>query len=53
MALVALVLIAAAVAAAVIYATDKATAVKVREVTGDTVGKVVKEVEDLVKKNTE
>jgi len=53
MALVALVLIAAAVAAAVIYATDKATAVKVREVTGDTVGKVVEEVEDLVKKNTE
>jgi len=53
MALVALVLIAAAVAAAVIYATDKATAVKVREVTGDTVGKVVEEVDDLVKKNTE
>ena len=53
MALVALVLIAAAVAAAVIYATDKATAVKVREVTGDTIGKVVEEVEDLVKKNTE
>ena len=53
MALVALVLIAAAVAAAVIYATDKATAVKVREVTGNTVGKVVEEVEDLVKKNTE
>jgi len=53
MALVALVLIAAAVAAAVIYATDKATAVKVREVTGNTVGRVVEEVEDLVKKNTE
>jgi eukaryotic-like serine/threonine-protein kinase len=53
MALVALVLIAAAVAAAVIYATDKATAVKVREVTGDTIGKVAEEVEDLVKKNTE
>jgi serine/threonine-protein kinase len=53
MALVALVLIAAAVAAAVIYATDKATGVKVREVTGNTIGKVVEEVEDLVKKNTE
>jgi eukaryotic-like serine/threonine-protein kinase len=53
MALVALVLIAAAVAAAVIYATDKATGVKVKEVTGNTVGKVVEEVEDLVSKNTE
>jgi serine/threonine-protein kinase len=53
MALVALVLIAAAVAAAVIYATDKATGVKVKEVTGNTIGKVVEEVEDLVKQNTE
>jgi len=53
MALVALVLIAAAVATAVIYATDKATSVKVREVTGNTIGKVVEEVEDLVRKNTE
>jgi eukaryotic-like serine/threonine-protein kinase len=53
MALVALVLIAAAVAAAVIYATDKATGVKVKEVTGNTVGKVVEEIEDLVKTNTE
>jgi eukaryotic-like serine/threonine-protein kinase len=53
MALVALVLIAAAVAAAVIYTTDKATGVKVREVTGNTVGKVVEEVEDLIKSNTE
>jgi serine/threonine-protein kinase len=53
MALVALVLIAAAVAAAVIYATDKATGVKATEVAGNTVGKVVEEFKDLVKKNTE
>jgi serine/threonine-protein kinase len=53
MVLVALVLIAAAVAAAVIYATDKATGVKVKEVTGNTVGKVVEEIEGLVEKNTE
>jgi len=53
MALVALVLIAAAVAAAVIYTTDKATGVKATEVAGNTVGKVVEEFKDLVKKNTE
>jgi serine/threonine protein kinase len=53
MALVALVLIAAAVAAAVIYATDKATSVKVSEVAGNTVDKVVEEFKDLLKKNTE
>jgi serine/threonine protein kinase len=53
MALVALVLIAAAVAAAVIYTTDKATGVKATEVAGHTVNKVVDELEDLVKKNTE
>jgi len=53
MALVALVLIAAAVAAAVIYATDKAASVRVKEVTGDTVGRVVEEFEDLVRTNTE
>jgi eukaryotic-like serine/threonine-protein kinase len=53
MALVALVLIAAAVAAAVIYTTDKAAGVKVKEVTGDTVGRVVEEFEDLVRTNTE
>ncbi len=53
MALVALVLIAAAVAAAVIYATDKAAGVKVREVTGNTVEKVVEEFEGLIEKNTE
>jgi eukaryotic-like serine/threonine-protein kinase len=53
MALVALVLIAAAVAAAVIYTTDKAAGVKVKEVTGNTVGKVVEEIEDMIKTNTE
>jgi archaellin len=51
MVLVALVLIAAAVAAAVIYATDKAAGVKVKEVTGNTIGKVVEELDDLVEKN--
>jgi serine/threonine-protein kinase len=53
MALVALVLIAAAVAAAVIYATDKATGIRVKEVTGNTIEKVVEEFEGLIKKNTE
>jgi serine/threonine-protein kinase len=53
MALVALVLIAAAVAAAVIYTTDKATGVKATEVAGNTVEKVVEEFKDLLKKNTE
>jgi serine/threonine-protein kinase len=53
LALIALVLIAAAVAAAVIISTDKATGVKVNEVAGKTVDKVVEEVKDLVKKNTE
>jgi serine/threonine-protein kinase len=53
MVLVALVLIAAAVAAAVIYATDKATGVKATEVAGNTVDKVVEEFKELVKKNTE
>jgi eukaryotic-like serine/threonine-protein kinase len=53
LALVALVLVAAAVAAAVIYATDQAAGVKVKEVAGDSVDKVVEEVKDLVKKNTE
>ena len=52
MALVALVLIAAAVAAAVIFTTDKATGVKVTEVAGNTVDKVVEEFKELVKKNT-
>ena len=53
MAAVALVLIAAAVAAAVIVATDKATGVHATEVAGSTVDKVVEEVKELVKKNTE
>jgi eukaryotic-like serine/threonine-protein kinase len=53
LALVALVLIAAAVAAGVIYTTDKATGVKVKEVTGDTIEKVVDEIDGLLEKNTE
>ncbi len=53
LALVALVLIAAAVATAVIVTTDKAAGVKVSKVAGDTVDKVVEEVKDLVKKNSE
>ncbi len=53
MAAVALVLIAAAVATAVIVATDKATGVHATEVAGNTVDKVVEEVKELVKKNTE
>ncbi len=53
LALVALVLIAAAVAAAVIYTTDKAAGVKVKEVTGNTIEKVVDEFEELVRDNTE
>ncbi len=53
LALVALILIAAAVAAAVIFATDKATSVKATEVAGDTIENVVDEFKELVKKNTE
>jgi len=53
LALAALILVAAAVAAAVIYTTDQAAGVKVKQVAGDTVDKVVEEVKDLVKKNTE
>ena len=53
MAAVALVLIAAAVAAAVIVATDKATGVRATEVAGDSVDRVVEEFKELVKKNTE
>ncbi len=49
---IALVLIAAAVAAAVIVTTDKAAGVKVTKVAGDTVDQVVKDLKDLVKKNT-
>jgi eukaryotic-like serine/threonine-protein kinase len=53
LAAVALVLVAAAVATAVIVTTDKAAGVKVTRVAGDTVDKVVEEIKDLVKKNTE
>jgi len=53
LALVALVLIAAAVAAAVIYTTDKATGIEATEVAGNTVDRVVDEIRDLVKRNTE
>jgi eukaryotic-like serine/threonine-protein kinase len=52
-ALLALVMVAAIVAAAVIYATDQAAGVKVRNVAGDTVDKVVDEVKGLVNDNTE
>ncbi len=53
LALVALVFVAAAVAAAVIITTDKAAGVKVSKVAGDTVDKVVDEVQELVERNTE
>jgi eukaryotic-like serine/threonine-protein kinase len=53
LALVALVLVAAVVATAVILATDKAAGVKVSRVAGDSVDKVVEEVKDLVRENTE
>jgi serine/threonine-protein kinase len=53
LALIALVAVAAAVATAVIVTTDKAAGVKVSRVAGDTVDKVVEEVKELVKKNTE
>jgi serine/threonine-protein kinase len=53
LAMIALVLIAAAVAAAVIITTDKATGVKASKVAGNTIDKVVEEVKGLVKKNTE
>jgi serine/threonine protein kinase len=50
---VALVLIAAAVAAAVIAATDQASGVKATEVAGNSVDRVVEELKELVRKNTE
>jgi serine/threonine-protein kinase len=53
LATVALVLIAAAVATAVIVATDEATGVRATEVAGDSVDKVVEELKELVQKNTE
>jgi len=48
-----LVLIAAAVAAAVIIATDQASGVRATEVAGDTVDKVVEELKEAVRNNTE
>ena len=53
LAAVALVLVAAAVAAAVIVSTDKAAGVKVSRVAGDTIDRVVEEVKELVRNNTE
>jgi eukaryotic-like serine/threonine-protein kinase len=53
LALVGLLLIAGLVAAAVIIGTDRASGVKASEVAGHTIGKVVDEFEELVKRNTE
>lgn len=53
MALVALVLIAAAVATAVILATDQASGVQISEVAGDTVDSVVQDLKQLVRDNTQ
>jgi len=53
LAAVALILVAVIVATAVIVTTDKAAGVKVSRVAGDTVDKVVEEVKDLVRENTE
>ena len=53
LAAVALVLVAAAVATAVIVSTDKAAGVKVSRVAGDTIDKVVEEVKEMVRNNTE
>jgi len=53
LATVALVLIAAAVAAAVIMATDQASGVHATEVAGDSIDRVVEELKELVRRNTE
>jgi serine/threonine-protein kinase len=53
MATIALVLIAGAVAAAVIYATDTATSVRVTDVAGESIDKVVEQLKELVERNTE
>jgi TRAP-type C4-dicarboxylate transport system substrate-binding protein len=53
MAAIALVLIAGAVAAAVIYATDTATSVRITDVAGESIDKVVEELKELVERNTE
>src|SRR4029453_7566223 len=52
-ALIALVLIAAAVAAAVIFATDNATGPEIRRIAGATVDQVVEEMRDLINDNTQ
>ena len=53
MATIALVLIAAAVASAVIVATDTAASVQITDVAGESVDKVVDELKELVERNTE
>ncbi len=53
LAAVALILIAAAVAAAVITLTDQASGVRASEVAGDSVDRVVEELKELVRRNTE
>jgi serine/threonine-protein kinase len=53
LALIALVLIAAAVAAAVIFATDDSTGERIRDVTGDSIDRVVDEMRQLVEDNRE
>jgi serine/threonine-protein kinase len=53
LALIALVLIAAAVAAAVILATDDSAGERIRDISGDTIQKVVDEMEQLVRDNTQ
>ncbi len=53
LALLVLIMVAAAVATVVIVTTDKAAGVHITEVAGDTVGKVVEELKDLVSKNKE
>jgi len=51
--LIALVLIAAAVAAVVIFATDDSAGDRIRDVTGDTIQQVVDEMRQLVRDNTQ
>jgi eukaryotic-like serine/threonine-protein kinase len=53
LALVALVLIAAAVAAAVIFATDDSAGNRIKDITGDTVQRVVDEMQQLIRDNTQ
>ena len=51
--LIALVLVAAAVAAGVIFLTDNAASVEVRDYVGNTVGDVARELEQTVRQNTD